>query len=150
MVTLIAAVPYKIHTVLTDNGIKFRYPARCADVLTARDMTHMFDLRCRDNDIEHSLTNSSNPWTNGKDDEPDHQGATVQRYHDDSHQELAQHLNDFVSAYNFGRRLKTLKGLTLYCRLARSANAAPQCRRRGCGRTRSPIAPRQSRPGCCQ
>jgi hypothetical protein len=25
-----------------------------------------------------------------------------------------QHLADFVSAYNFGRRLKTLKGLTPY------------------------------------
>ena len=38
--------------------------------------------------------------------------ATVQRYHYDNHQQLERHLNDFVEAYNFGRRLKTLKGLT--------------------------------------
>ena len=37
--------------------------------------------------------------------------ATVQRYHYDSHEQLRRHLDDFVDAYNFGRRLKTLKGL---------------------------------------
>lgn len=40
--------------------------------------------------------------------------ATVKRYHYDSHDQLGQHLGDFVAAYNFGRRLKTLKGLTPY------------------------------------
>ena len=40
--------------------------------------------------------------------------ATVKRYHYDSHDQLEAHLADFVSAYNFGRRLKTLKGLTPY------------------------------------
>jgi hypothetical protein len=40
--------------------------------------------------------------------------ATVQRYHYDSHAQLKQHLDDFVDAYNFGRPLKTLKGLTPY------------------------------------
>src|ERR1700743_3215858 len=52
---LIAAVPYKIHTVLTDNGIQFTLPPRYADGPTARYMTHMFDMRCRENDIEHRL-----------------------------------------------------------------------------------------------
>jgi hypothetical protein len=40
--------------------------------------------------------------------------ATVKRYHDESHAQLRQHLADFVAAYNFARRLKTLKGLTPY------------------------------------
>ena len=40
--------------------------------------------------------------------------ATVKRYHHDSHEQLRQHLGDFVAAYNFARRLKTLKGLTPY------------------------------------
>lgn len=40
--------------------------------------------------------------------------ATVKRYHDDSHDQLERHLVDCVSAYNFGRRLKTLKALTPY------------------------------------
>ena len=40
--------------------------------------------------------------------------ATVKRYHYDSHKQLKTHLADFVNAYNFGKRLKTLKGLTPY------------------------------------
>jgi hypothetical protein len=40
--------------------------------------------------------------------------ATVKRYHDESHDQLRQHLADFVAAYHFARRLKTLKGLTPY------------------------------------
>jgi hypothetical protein len=39
--------------------------------------------------------------------------ATVKRYFYETHDELRTHLCDFVDAYNFARRLKTLKGLTL-------------------------------------
>ena len=38
--------------------------------------------------------------------------ATVKRYYYEAHDELRTHLADFVNAYNFARRLKTLKGLT--------------------------------------
>jgi Integrase core domain len=38
--------------------------------------------------------------------------ATVQRYHHDDHEQLRRHLEQFVSAHNFGRQLKTLNGLT--------------------------------------
>ena len=40
--------------------------------------------------------------------------ATVKRFHYDNHEQLRQLLADFIDAYNFGRRLKTLKGLTPY------------------------------------
>lgn len=40
--------------------------------------------------------------------------AAVPRFHHDSHDQLRQHLADFVAAYNFARRLKTLRGLTPY------------------------------------
>lgn len=43
LVALIAAVPYKIHIVLTDNGIQFTLPPRYADGPTARHVIHMFD-----------------------------------------------------------------------------------------------------------
>ena len=39
--------------------------------------------------------------------------ATVWRYQYGSHDELRRHLQLFLDAYNFGRRLKTLRGLTL-------------------------------------
>ncbi len=38
--------------------------------------------------------------------------ATVKRYHYESHDQLVWHLADFVDAYNFARRLKTLNGFT--------------------------------------
>jgi hypothetical protein len=40
--------------------------------------------------------------------------ATVKRFYYESHDQLRQHLADFVAAYNFARRLKTLRGLTPY------------------------------------
>lgn len=38
--------------------------------------------------------------------------ATVSRFHYETHNQLRSHPTEFVNAYNFGRRLKTLKGLT--------------------------------------
>ena len=66
LMALVAAVPYKIHTILTDNGIQFRFAPRYADGSTARYMIHMFDMRCRENGIEHRLTKINHPWTNGQ------------------------------------------------------------------------------------
>jgi hypothetical protein len=40
--------------------------------------------------------------------------ATVKPFHYDSHDQLRTHLADFLAAYNFARRLKTLCGLTPY------------------------------------
>jgi len=40
--------------------------------------------------------------------------ATVKRYYYDNHDQLRSHLSDFIDAYNYARRLKTLKGLTPY------------------------------------
>ena len=116
LVALLEAVPYKIHTVLTDNGIQFRYPPRYANGPTARYMTHMFDMRCRENGIEHRFTKINHPWTNGQVERMNRtiKDATVKRFHYDSHDQLRQHLDDFIAAYNFARRLKTLKGLTPY------------------------------------
>ncbi|MDR6100557.1 hypothetical protein QE369_000735 [Agrobacterium larrymoorei] len=34
--------------------------------------------------------------------------AAVKRFHYDDHDQLRRHFSDFVDAYNFGRRLKTL------------------------------------------
>ena len=40
--------------------------------------------------------------------------ATVRRYHYETHQQLREHLEAFLNAYNFAKRLKTLRGLTPY------------------------------------
>jgi len=113
---LLCAVPYRVHTVLTDNGTQFcDLPSR-RNGPTARLRIHMFDRICVANGIEHRTTKPNHPWTNGQVERMNRtiKEATVKRYHYDCHHQLRQHLQDFTDAYNFARRLKTLKGLTPY------------------------------------
>ena len=106
---LIAVVPYKIHTILTDNGVQFtnRKQDRFA-------FEHIFDRVCADHQIEHRLTKVNHPWTNGQVERMNRtiKEATVKRYHYDTHAQLKIHLTDFITAYNYARRLKRLQGLT--------------------------------------
>jgi transposase InsO family protein len=122
---LIDAVPYRIHTVLTDNGTHFTDPK--GDGWTAAEVRqliaekagfrcHGFVLACAENDIDHRLTKPNHPWTNGQVERMNRtiKDATVRRYHYQSHERLRQHLAMFLDAYNFAKRLKTLKGLTVF------------------------------------
>jgi transposase InsO family protein len=108
---LVEAVPYRIHTVLTDNGVQFT--PRKQDVWDGR---HIFDRVCDEHGIEHRLTKVNHPWTNGQVERMNRtlKDATVKRYHYGSHDQLRAHLRLFVDAYNHARRLKTLRGLTPY------------------------------------
>jgi transposase InsO family protein len=113
--------------VLTDNGIQFTFPPRYADGPTARYMTHMFDMRCHENGIEHRLTKIKHPWTNGQVERMNRtiKEATVKRYHHDSHRQLKSHLTDFIGAYNYGRRLKTSKASRPTNTSAKSGQTSP-------------------------
>jgi hypothetical protein len=122
---LIAAVPYKIHTVLTDNGRQFTeltHFRKGADQHGAVQhpeglyLIHAFDYACEQAGIEHRLTKPGHPWTNGQVERMNRtlKEATVKRYYYDNHQQLKEHLYNFLNAYNFAKRLKTLQGLTPY------------------------------------
>jgi transposase-like protein len=122
---LIEAVPYKIHTVLTDNGLQFTTPGGGGSAVPLikealangeRFRAHAFELACARNDIDHRTTKPKHPWTNGQVERMNRtiKEATVKRFHYDDHDQLRRHLVDFVTAYNFARRLKTLRGLTPY------------------------------------
>ena len=116
LAALIKAVPYKIHTVLTDNGIQFGDSIQHRSGPTARYRLHMFDRICREHGIEHRFTKPNHPWTNGQVERMNRslKEATVRRYHYDTHRQLEEHLAAFLNAYNFAKRLKTLRGLTPY------------------------------------
>ena len=51
--------------------------------------------------------------------------ATVKRYHYNNHHQLRSHLADFIGAYNFAQRLKTLRGLTPYEAICRAWSQEP-------------------------
>jgi len=125
---LIEAVPYQLHTILTDNGIQFADLPKNRDGWTARLRVHRFDQICREHGIEHRLTKPNHPWTNGQVERMNRtiKEATVKRYHYDSHDQLRQHLQLFIDAYNHGRRLKTLRGLTPYEYVARIWTEDPE------------------------
>ena len=74
---LIEAVPYKIHTVLTDNGIQFGHPPRCRDGPTATWMGHLFARICAERGIEHRLTRPNHPWTTDEVERPFSDGPVL-------------------------------------------------------------------------
>lgn len=124
---LVKAVPYAIHTVLTDNGIQFADLPKNRQGPTAMYRGHPFDRTCQRHGIDHRLTKPNHPWTNGQVERMNRtiKDATVKRYHYENHDQLRRHLADFVMAYNFAKRLKTLKGLTPYEFICKSWTTEP-------------------------
>ena len=102
-------LPYKVHTVLTNNGVQLMpQPHQCLPG------GHRFDRICREYGVEHRLTKPAHPWANGQVERLNRtlKEATVQRYHYQTTAELNEHLQAFLLAYNHAKRLKTLRGLT--------------------------------------
>ncbi len=76
-----------------------------------RFWAHAFEYTCATNDIEHRTTKGKHPWTNGQVERMNRtiKDATVKRFYYESHDQLRSHLSDFVTAYNFARRLRPSK-----------------------------------------
>jgi hypothetical protein len=108
---LIAAIPYKIHTILADNGIQFTN--RQQDTYAFQ---HVFGRVCQEHGIEHRLTKTNHSWTKSQVERMSRilKEARVKKFSDQTHQYLKEHLHAFLMAYNFAERLKTLRGLTPY------------------------------------
>jgi transposase InsO family protein len=125
---LVAAVPYRVEIALTDNGIQFADLPKNRSGPTAQHRGHPFGRLCREHGIEHRLTKPNHPWTNGQVERMNRtiKDATVKRYHYESHGQLVRHLDDFVAASNFARRLKTLNGLTPFEFVCRRWTIEPQ------------------------
>ncbi len=118
---LLQAVPYRIHTVLTDNEVRFTTPGnRCsaaAEIKLALQRgelfrAHAFEFACARADIDHRLNKPKYPWTNGQVERMNGtlKEATMKRFYYETLEKFRQHLTGFVNAYNFARRLKTRRG----------------------------------------
>jgi transposase InsO family protein len=114
---VVAAFPYAIHTVLTDNGMAFadlpknrgRYPE-----IEAVFGGHVFDRVCREHGIEHRLTKPYHPWTNGQAERMNRavKEATIKTFHYPDLDALQAHVLAFATAYNFAKHLKALRWRT--------------------------------------
>lgn len=75
---MLVKLPYRVHTVLTDNGIQFGNMGHQPWALP-----HLFDRVCTEYRMEHRLTQPGYPWTNGQVEWMNRtiKEATVQRFH---------------------------------------------------------------------
>jgi transposase InsO family protein len=107
---VVAAFPYRIHTVLTDNGMAFADLPKYRQGPTARWMGHIFDRVCRGHGIEHRLTKPYHPWTNGQAERMNRtlKEATVKVFHYPDPGALKARVLAFVQAYDFAKHLKAL------------------------------------------
>ena len=114
---VVAAFPYKIHTVLTDNGMAF------ADLPKNRDgpeppLPRPAHLRSRLHRERHRAPAdqavSSLDQRPGRADEPHHQGRDGQGLPLRRSGKPKAHVLAFVTAYNFAKHLKALKWKTPY------------------------------------
>ena len=104
-------IPYKVHKLLTDNGIQFRNLPH-----HPRVGRHPVAQLCEEWGIEQRFTKPAHPWTNGQVERMNRtvKEATIKRFHYETTDQLNTHLQTFLQAYNFAKRLKRLKGLTPY------------------------------------
>lgn len=107
--SLLRSVPYRIHTVLTDNGIQFTNRGH-----PKSSRTTLFDRICRVYGIEHRLTKPYHPWTNGQAERMIRtlKEATTRAFHYEHVNELRCHVADYLAAYNFAKQLRALKWQT--------------------------------------
>ncbi len=109
-------VPYRVHTILTDNGIRFAEQPRNRNTIHSRPMRFELirEANGTEHGTEHRLTTPVNPWSTGRVERMNRtiKDASVTRLHCESHNRLRTHLADFLAACNFARGLKTPNGLT--------------------------------------
>ncbi|AMJ67758.1 DDE-type integrase/transposase/recombinase [Hymenobacter sp. PAMC 26628] len=110
---VLAAIPYPVPKVLTDNGTQSgTLPRR------AYAWRHIFDRVCDERGIEHGIehrfTKPARPWTNGQRFNRTWKEATVRQYQYQyqcqTTAQLNEHLQAFLLAYNYGKRLERLRG----------------------------------------
>jgi transposase-like protein len=107
---LIECVPYRIHTILTDNGAQF------VGRPGAKTIKSQFGTLCLENNIKQKRTKPYSPQTNGQVERTNRtlKEATVKKYYYETKEVFVRHLNAFVNMYNYTKRLRALKGKTVF------------------------------------
>jgi transposase InsO family protein len=113
---LVKACPFKIHTILTDNGSQFTYTRNILKRGKGPSRRHGFGLKCGEKGIRHRTTEPYRPQTNGQVERFNRtlKEATTKVYHYETVEIFVNHLRSFVLAYNVGKKLSCLKRKTPY------------------------------------
>ena len=122
---LLIAVPYKIHTVLTDNGVQFVQHDKRAKSLS---IAHIFGRVCAEKGVEHRLTKPYHPWTNGQAERMVRtiKDATIRVFHYASINDLRRHVRDWLLAYNYAKQLRALRFKTPFEALNALSSEKPE------------------------
>jgi transposase-like protein len=106
---LVAACPYRIHKVLTDNGSEFTYQLLPAE-RRPKQKVHPFDTVCQQHTIDHRLTPYRSPWTNGQVEVMNKKikESTVYQYFYPTVEVFKSHLYHWLLAYNHHHKLSSL------------------------------------------
>ncbi len=99
------AVPYKIHKILTDNGIPFTNHDHYKNAFIP-----IFERVCNEHHIEHRKTKIKHLWTNGLVERMNRtlKEATGHNFHYASHDKLKKPPQAYLMAYNFVKRFTKL------------------------------------------
>jgi transposase len=113
LTNLVEAVPFKIHTILTDNGSQF---TNIAKFMKSKKVLHKhcFSKKCQELGIRHRTTQPYTPQTNGQVERfnPTLKDATTKTYYYANKEQLEKHINDFIIAYNCAKKLSAINRLT--------------------------------------
>ncbi len=113
----VAAFPYKIHAVLTDNGMAFadlpKNRGRNPET-TALFGGHIFNRICKEHGIQHKFAKPYHPWTNGQVERMNRtiKDAAIKAFHYPDLDSLKTHVMTFVPAYSFTKHLKAIRWKT--------------------------------------
>jgi transposase InsO family protein len=127
---VVDAFPYKLHTVLTDNGMAFADLPKNRGRHAAMEALfggHIFDRVCDQNGIRHRLTKPYHPWTNGQAERMNRtvKDATTNAFHYPDLEALRAHVLAFVAAYNCAKHLKALRWRTPFQAICEAWQADP-------------------------
>ncbi|MCX7953162.1 MAG: integrase core domain-containing protein, partial [Deltaproteobacteria bacterium] len=105
---VVRSYPFKIRTILTDNGIEFTYSLLPKGKRPQEE--HPFDQECVREGIEHRLTKFRHPYTNGMVEAFNKKvkNGTVRKYYYETKEEFERHLSYYLMNYNFNTKLRSL------------------------------------------
>jgi hypothetical protein len=127
LLRVMQVLPFRIHTVVTNNREPFVKPSGGRLGPTQRPGSPSFNAVCARNKIQHRMTSPDYPWSKDQVRRMEliyRAGARV-LHHQTRHQ-AEQSMLRYHKIYNFGKRLKALKGLTPYEFICKTWEQSPE------------------------